>query len=281
MAEIASAPVTEPLPRPRDAHPGFSPFNRCNHSPWVIASAEFNHASPVIRLAGVREGNRRLFAVLDKTPDAGRRAEIFNEYMSVKFHLHEWRTYEAAARRSLRNNYLRFLQGWALDSNSVEGAVLKGWVESRIGLAPTFHRGRLRARHSEENLAYAADRVRGAARTSAIDSQLDLVYEFCQYEIRRRFGPEPFVLYRGTFDREDYPVLGRHGKRRHRVLLNSLVSFTRDRERAWEFGSTVWRARVAPAKVFHFAGLLPDSILRGEEEVIVLGGEFDVEELLF
>ena len=39
------------------------------------------------------------------------------------------------ARMSIRNSYLRFLKGWKIDSNSVAGAVLKRWVESRIGIS--------------------------------------------------------------------------------------------------------------------------------------------------
>ena len=45
------------------------------------------------------------------------------------------------ARKSLKNSYLRYLRGWMMDSNSIEGAVLKGWVESRMGLPPTLPQG--------------------------------------------------------------------------------------------------------------------------------------------
>ena len=73
-----------------------------------------------------------------------------------------------------------------MDSNSVEGAVLKGWVESRIGLPPVFHKARIGGIHSEEYYRFAIDRTKGSERTNAINSQLDLLYEYCQYELARK-----------------------------------------------------------------------------------------------
>ena len=61
------------------------------------------------------------------------------------------------------------------------------------------------------------------------------------------------------------------------VRLNSLVSFTTDFERAWEFGSRVLRAEVPVCKVFFRSDLLPSFLLKGEEEVIVIGGEYEVD----
>jgi len=34
-------------------------------------------------------------------------------------------------------------------------------------------------------------------------------------------------------------------------------------------------------KIFFFSGLLPDSLLRGENEYLVIGGEYDVRSLLY
>ena len=58
--------------------------------------------------------------------------------------------------------------------------------------------------------------------------------------------------------------------------MNSLVSFTSDEERAWEFGDTVWEIRAPLAKIFFFNGLLPNSIMKGEGEYMVIGGEYRV-----
>src|SRR6266540_2995038 len=114
-----------------------SGFNQCNLPPWVIASRHFNDNPQPLEIQGVRQANAFLFQKLDSIPSAEERALIFNDYMSVKFQLHQWQSQSTnKARLSLKNSYLRFLRGWMMDSNSVEGAVLKGWVESRIGLTP-------------------------------------------------------------------------------------------------------------------------------------------------
>ncbi|KAF0094529.1 MAG: NAD+---dinitrogen-reductase ADP-D-ribosyltransferase [Puniceicoccaceae bacterium 5H] len=257
-------------------------FNLCNIPPWVIASWEFNDDPRKIEIDGVRQVNRFLFERLDGIDSPVRRGEVFNEFMTVKFKLHEWNDHQNDARRSLRNSYVRYLRGWGIDSNTIEGAVLKGWVESRLGMPPTFHRGRVLSKNSEEYQPYAYDRMRGHARTNAIDSQLDLLYEFCQYEMERRHPGERWLtLYRGTCDAEDYELLEQRDRRHQCVRMNNLSSFTSNREFAWEFGSTVWEVRIPLVKVFFFSGLLPDSLLKGEEEYLVVGGEYWVKKLLY
>ena len=229
----------------------------------------------------VREENRRLFALLDAEPAHSRRGEIFHEYLSVQFALHHWQEHERSARSSLRNSYVRFLRGWAVDSNSIEGAVLKGWVHSRLGIPPTFHCEPL-GRSPENQERYAIDRIRGSARTNAIESQLDLLFEFSQYELARRHPDERWLtLYRGTFDGDAYENLLADGAKHPVVRMNNISSFTSDRECAWEFGSTVWEVRVPLAKIFFFSDLLPESILRGEQEYLVIGGHYRVRKLLY
>jgi NAD+---dinitrogen-reductase ADP-D-ribosyltransferase len=257
--------------------PGLS-FNLANHPPWALASRHFNDDPQPVELQGVRQANRGLFDRLDGLPDALERAKVFHDWISVRFQLHQWEAQETdGARRALRNSYVRFLRGWGVDASSVEGAVLKGWVESRFGLPPTFHRARIAGLEDPAYAAYAADRTRGHARTSAILSQLDLVYEFGQYELARRFPGERWrTLWRGVHEEQEDDVLAREGKRDLVVRLNNLSSFTDDAEAAWEFGYSVWEARVPLAKVFFFSGLLPESLLRGEGEWLVVGGEYRV-----
>ncbi|SNB45180.1 NAD(+)--dinitrogen-reductase ADP-D-ribosyltransferase [Geobacter sp. DSM 9736] len=259
-----------------------SAFNHCNLPPWVIASRHFNENPHPLEIQGVRQANHFLFERLRTIASAEERAHIFNDYMSVKFQLHQWESQaSSSARKSLRNSYLRFLRGWMMDSNSVEGAVLKGWVESRIGIPPTFHRIRIPSIHSEQYMIFAVDRTKGSARTSAINSQLDLLYEYCQYELARKLPEERHVrLFRGTNDADDYEVLEQVGRREQIVRLNNLVSFTSSEERAWEFGDTVWEIRAPLVKVFFFGGLLPQSILKGEEEFLVIGGEYRVRRIM-
>ncbi|WP_054691526.1 NAD(+)--dinitrogen-reductase ADP-D-ribosyltransferase [Geotalea toluenoxydans] len=251
-------------------------FNHCNLPPWVIASRHFNDNPQPLEIQGVRQANRFLFEKLDTIPDASERALIFNDYMSVKFQLHQWQNHTVAAGKSLKNSYLRFLRGWMMDSNSVEGAVLKGWVESRMGLPPTFHKLRIPGIHGEEYMVFAMDRTKGSARTNAINSQLDLLYEYCQYELEKRHQESWLTLYRGTFDASEHDILEKFDKRRQLVRLNNLSSFTSVEERAWEFGFTVWEVRVPLSKVFFYNDLLPNSIMKGEGEYMVIGGEYQV-----
>lgn len=257
-------------------------LNHCEYSPWYLASTEYNEHPEPIKLLGVRRENRVFFETLDQTDEPIRRGEIFNEYMSVKFHLHEWEQYQRSARKSLRNNYLKFIRNWGIDSNTASGAVLKSWVESRIGIEPSFHKERLGQDLEGARYHYQKDVIKGSSETSAINLQFDLLFEYCQYELGRRFQEQKWVtLYRGTHDPEEYEIIGNQEKGRCCVRLNNLSSFTSDKERAWEFGSTVWKVKVPLYKVFFFSGLLPDNLLRGEDEFIVIGGHYQVGNLLY
>jgi len=257
------------------------PFNLCNLPPWVIASREYNDDPRPLELQGVAHANRFLFEALERLDDPEARAKTFDDWLSVRFQLHQWEAQPTAgARRSLRNSYLRFLRGWGHDSNAAEGAVLKGWVESRIGIPPSFHRERIDGLESPAYLRFARDRMLGMARTSAIYDQLDLVYTFTQHELGRRHPGERWVtLWRGQNDAEEHEVLERLGPREQVVRFNNLCSFTDDPERAWEFGSTVWEARVAIPRIFCVSWFFP-GILRGEREVLVIGGETRVRRVL-
>jgi NAD+--dinitrogen-reductase ADP-D-ribosyltransferase len=206
---------------------------------------------------------------------------IFNDYMSVKFQLHQWQDQTDSARKSIKNSYLRYLRGWMMDSNSIDGAVLKRWVESRIGIVPSFHRARINGIHSEAYFNYSVDVMKGSARTNAIQSQLDILYEYCQFELSRKYSLSRTIpLYRGTYDASEHDVVEQLDKRHQIVRLNNLVSFTSDEERAWEFGSTVWEVQVPLCKIFFYNGLLPGSIMKGEGEYLVIGGEYRVRQVM-
>ncbi len=256
-------------------------FNLCNLPPWVIASRHFNEHPQPLEVQGVRLANRHFFQKLDTMSESSVRAETFNDYMSVKYQLHHWQEQTSSARKSLKNSYLRFLRGWMMDANSVEGAVLKGWVESRMGIPPTFHKIRIPGIHAEEYMTYAMDRTKGSARTNAINSQLDLLYEYCQYELAKAHPPEHCLkLFRGTNDANDYDLIEKIDKREQIVRLNNLVSFTDEEERAWEFGDTVWEIHAPLAKILFYDELLPNSIMKGEGEYLVIGGEYRVRRVM-
>jgi NAD+---dinitrogen-reductase ADP-D-ribosyltransferase len=233
-----------------------------------------------LEIQGVKESNRFLFEKLAALSSRQQRALLFNDFMSVKFQLHHWQEQSTdMARMSIRNSYLRFLKGWKIDSNSVAGAVLKRWVESRIGISPTFHKARIDDINSEAYFNYSVDVMKGSAQTSAIQSQLDLLYEFCQFELARKYPDlKTMTLYRGTHDAEEYDILESFNKREQIVRMNNLVSFTNEEERAWEFGRTVWKTTVPLCKIFFYNDLLP-GILQGEDEYMIIGGEYQVRRL--
>jgi NAD+--dinitrogen-reductase ADP-D-ribosyltransferase len=256
-------------------------FNHCNLPPWVIASRHFNENPQSLEIQGVKDGNRFLFEKLVCIASPEERALIFNDFMSVKFQLHHWQDQTDTARKSIKNSYLRFLRGWMMDSNSIEGAVLKRWVESRMGITPTFHKSPITGIHSEAYFIFSVDVMKGSARTNAIQSQLDLLYEYCQFELSRKHSDTLTIpLYRGTYDASEHTILEQVNKREQLVRLNNLVSFTLDEERAWEFGSTVWEVRVPLCKIFFFNDLLPGSIMKGEGEYLVIGGDYRVRRVM-
>ena len=167
---------------------------------------------------------------------------------------------------------------WGADSNGPSGAILKGWAEHRVGLRTIYHQVALDERRDAYE-AYARERMRGM--TSGLGMQLDLLFAFCQDELQRRYPDQRWLtLYRGTHDAEAYTVKTFPGKGRMQLVeLNTLSSFTDDPEIAWEFGSLVWQVRVPLAKIVSFSGLFSRSLLKGEQEYIVLGGDYLVQPL--
>jgi len=244
----------------------------------VIASPHFNRNPRPIEIQGVRRAHRSFFARLDTLSAPAARERCFHDYMDLVFQAGKWRKETSpSGRRSLRNGYLRFLRGWMLDASSAEGAVLKGWVESRFGIPPAFHAGQIEDADSREYLLYLAERMRESARTNAVESQFDLLYEFVQYELRRRHpGVLSFTLYRGVRNLTDYRILEDPGGSRVVVRLNNLNSFSSRLEHAWQFGSHVFEADVPAAKIFFRADILPGVLPKGEEEALVIGGDCEV-----
>lgn len=258
-----------------------TPLNRCSLPPWAIASLHYNRHPQPLEIQGVRHNGRPLFEKLDRLADPEARGLLFHDFMDVRYQLHQWQREETQnSRKSLKNSYLRFLRGWQFDSNSIEGAVLKGWVESRLGLGPTFHREPISDIHSEAYFRYTVDRMKGSERTSAILPQLDLLYEYVQYELAIRFaGQTHLKLYRGVYDFVEHQIIEQQDKKHCVMRLNNLNSFTDDFERAWEFGSRVLEADVPLTKIIFTGGILPKSLFKGEAEAMVIGGEFEIKVL--
>ena len=258
--------------------PDTLPVNRCDHPPWVIASPRFNRHPLPLEIQGVRRAHQSFFSRLEGLADPAERGRCFQDYIELVFHTAKWRRESTPlGRRSLRSSYLRFLRGWMLDASSAEGAVLKGWVESRFGLPPVFHAGRIEGIDSREYLRYLAERMRESARTNAVEAQFDLLFEFVQCELRRRHpGALFFTLYRGIRNLADYQIRENADGDGTLVRLNNLNSFSSRLEHAWQFGSCVFETEVPAAKILFRADLLPDVLPKGEEEALVIGGEYEV-----
>ena len=256
-------------------------LNRCNLSPWIIGSEEFQANPLPVEIDGARTTDRGLFRGLEEIADTGERSQFFHDYLCAKFSLNE--KFELHGKTKSPYSYVHLLRAWGADSNGQAGAVLKSWVESRFGLLATYHKGRL-ADDPAAREAFRLDRTRGAAKAIGVLMQLDLLYTFCQDELRRRFADEQWkTLYRGTHDSEEYTIrqqTEQGAKRAALVQLNNLSSFTSDPEVAWEFGSSAWEVKVPFAKIVFFSGLLPKSCLAGESEHLVLGGYYNLRTLL-
>ena len=261
-----------------------SSLNRCNLSPWIIGSEEFQANPLPVEIDGARSTDIRLFRRLEEIAEAEERSRLFHDYVSVKFGLNEKIEWHGKAKSVY--SYVNLLRAWGADSNRQAGAVLKAWVESRFGILATYHNGRL-ADNAAARDTFTLDRMRGSAKSIGALMQLDLLYTFCQDELRRRFpNARCKTLYRGTHDPEEYAIRDQNNqgddqsKRITLVQLNNLSSFTSDPEVAWEFGSRAWEVEVPLAKIVFFSGLLPKSLLTGESEHLVLGGYYNVRILL-
>lgn len=246
----------------------------------LLASEAFNRAGVRLGIAGVREANPGLFRMLEAAATAEHAAAVFTAYMEVVFGLYpeqRGRSATGDGRRRYRSSYVRLLRGWAWDSNGPEGAVMKGWVESRFGLFPTFHREPVRKFSSDAWIHYVEQKMNSRFHNNAIFSQLDLLYEFTQWSLAR-FEPTVSMLrlFRGVNDFEEHAIVAVVDPRTVVVRLNNLASFTGQRDIATWFGSWILEADVPVCKIAFFNALLPQAPLKGEAEYLVIGGDYRV-----
>jgi NAD+---dinitrogen-reductase ADP-D-ribosyltransferase len=256
------------------------PINRCNLPPVILGSLTFQRHPTPLQLDGVAELHQALFQTLHDLEHPTERAQRFRDYMTANFRLDrpEDAGLSGGRRGAMRDkaDYLRILRGWLFDADGREGAVLKSWVESRFGLLPRSHGGPLGDYGGANYQRYLAARAQGLYNTNALESQLDLLYTYSQYELDRQHPERSHVrLYRGTNRVEEYDILQRPSRDQAVLLLNNLNSCTASRERAGEFGDYILAVAVPQAKLLFFPGLLP-GMLRGEEEFLVIGGVYEV-----
>ena len=254
----------------------------------LLASSAFN-ANPVpLAIAGARAAHTGLFALLDRSCNLSEAREMFVHYLAIAFGLrkpepHELPALGVAEQRRWRSSWRKLLQGWGMDANGPAGAVLKGWVESRFGLVPSYHKAPLTHFPSHAWMSYLEEKAASRYNNNNIHQQLDLLYEFCQWALRRFPLPgsrtasaQHLRLWRGSTRCEEQLIAGQLQDRRCTVRLNNLVSFSLSHEDATCFGDWVFEVQVPVCKVLVFPGLLPGQVLQGEQEVLALGGDYEV-----
>lgn len=252
----------------------------------VLASTAFNAHPVPLAIAGTFAAHRTLFELLDASGDLNEAHDMFSHYMTLAFGLRKPEPLELAAlaaadHRRWRSSWRKLLQGWGMDSNGPAGAVLKGWAESRFGLAPAFHKAPLTRFPSPAWVTYMQEKVASRYHNNNIYQQLDLLYSFCQWALRRvrddsGKAAQHLRLWRGSNQFEEQLLTGRLQNRRCTVRLNNVVSFSLSEEDASCFGDWVMEVQVPVAKVLVFPDLLPGQVLQGEQEVLALGGDYEV-----
>lgn len=265
---------------PREAPPPYQfGSNLVNVPAWVLASADFNARPTQLHVHGTRDNAPGLFRLLDAAPTAAEAGHAFAHYMDLVFHRAASQTAPSNPVRRHRASYTGLLAGWGMDSNGRAGAVLKGWVESRFGIAPTFHAEPLGRFPSAPWLRYVEQKAAPRYRNNEIDRQLDLLFEYAQWFVRRFGSPgRTFVrMWRGVNGFAEQSLVEGSLRDRECVLrLNNLVSFSLSRERADEFGDWILEVEVPTTKLLFFRGLLAGAPLAGEGEALVIGGDYRV-----
>lgn len=255
------------------------PINRCNLPATILGGLTYQRAPAALAIDGVTDLHRPLFDLLNDIADAPERAQRFVGYMAAHFNLEqpeEAGLTSGQAKSRAKASYLRVLRGWAFDPDGREAAVLKGWVESRFGLMPRHHGDCLREAGSAAWQRYMEMRAQGLYGTNALEAQIDLLYAYSQYELARQFPQRTHLrLYRGVNRLSDHEIIAEDDADSKVVLLNNISSFSRSRERAGEFGDRILGVDVPLPKLAFFSHLLP-GMLKGEDEVVVIGGLYRV-----
>jgi NAD+--dinitrogen-reductase ADP-D-ribosyltransferase len=248
----------------------------------LLVHRNFNDNPMSLHISGVREMNPNLFEMLEQASDLLDAGEAFTCYMMAMFSIDREQREDTpgpqtgAKPRRYRSSFLRLIKGWGYDSNGPEGAVLKGWVESRFGIFPTFHKEIIERISSRAWTTYVEEKMSSRFHSNSIYTQLDLLFEFCQWALARFVAPgrTHLTLYRGINAFDEHQVVERIDKRTVLMRLNNLSSFTSDRDIAECFGDTILTVQVPVSKVAFFNTLLSMHPLKGEGEYLVIGGEY-------
>jgi NAD+--dinitrogen-reductase ADP-D-ribosyltransferase len=247
-----------------------------------LASCDFNDQPMPVHISGAREMNDNLFKMLQLAADLNEAGQAFNSYMYAMFGLdpeqRDLKTRGQTAQRRYRSSFLQLIKGWGIDSNGPEGAVLKGWVESRFGIFPTYHKELISRISSGPWTTYVVEKMSSQFHNNAIYTQLDLLYEYCQWALEYMVAPGQthLTLYRGVNAFDEHYIKDRADKDHVVMRLNNLASFSSDRDVASCFGDIILTVAVPLAKLVFFNTLLPMHGLKGEAEYLVIGGDYRV-----
>jgi NAD+--dinitrogen-reductase ADP-D-ribosyltransferase len=257
-----------------------SSLNHCNLPAELLGSHIYQQHPVPLTIDCVAELHGAFFCGLDNIQKAEERAVHFRQYMCSAFLLGQSEEAGFVPEKSIihreKADYLRLLRGWMFNPDGIEGAVMKRWVESRFGLLTLNHHGLLNGESSAASQAYHSDYVRGLYNSNALESQLDLLYSYCQYELQRRFPDRThWRLYRGVNHIEKHNSLGNMSGGQQLLLFNNLNSFSCDRDLSDTFGDIILEAHVPVTKLLYFPELLT-GVLKGEYEYLLIGGVYQV-----
>lgn len=264
--------IKPPPPFPVPPRHALIPINRCNLPARVLASIDFQLSPIPLRIDGVDALYGDLTRLLSDAETQEARQRCFHDYMTLRFRLPAEDLPDSPLEEPQlrpKAHYSRLLRGWFFDADSREGAVWKGWVESRFGLLTRYHKVPIPGPESDAYDRFMEERVRGIYNTNALETQLDLLYTYAQFELQRRYPDRTHLtLYRGSRGSLYDSYAGRPVK-----LFNNISSFSLDPEEALRFGNRVLKVEVPLVKIICFESLLPGQ-LHGEREFMVLGGLF-------
>ncbi len=255
------------------------PLNRNNIPSWLFGSIGYQKHPVPTELDGVSTWYHKFFEDLSKVSSSKQRAEQFVQFMQVRFGIKNKKDKNASTNHDHvhlrpRVNYRRLILGWLFDSDSEQGAAWRGWVESRFGLVTNYYKGSATDSDSKAYWEFRELCQQATHNTNELFEQLDLLYYFCQLELKFLNSYEHHIkLYRGCAESTDYEIDGKQVK-----LFNNLSSFTSDPEAALLFGSKVYEVTVPLTKIVCYESLLPGS-LKGENEFMVMGGLYVVERM--
>ena len=244
-----------------------------------LASCDFNDEPCPVHISGVREMNPRLFEMLALASGIVEAGQAFDSYTKAMFALEPEqqvvRPRPSTAARRYRSSYLDLIRGWGFNSNAAEGAVLKGWTESRFGIFPTFHKEPICRIATGAWTSYVEEKMASRFHNNSIYVQLDLLYVFCQWAAPQlHANTTHLTLYRGVNGFDEHLITRRLDKKRVVMRLNNLVSFTRERDVATCFGDVILTVDVPLQKLVFFNTLLPMHALKGESEYLVICGDY-------